>query len=247
MYPTSGRPTTSSSVQSRTVVATPSGVSAHVSVTPATYVRIAHRICKSLSTNEFISYQEPALANSIQLLPTRILDDWMRQRPTTSPVLPDDLNSFTLVALRTLLKRAVDNGRAGAAEQELLVLLAAPGPYELWMNRQELRDALRRLAEEIEGSGSSASSDESGSVGSESSSCGPDFAPFAPALRDMLEVNETQRWEAHRRRAEGSLEEMNGDGRTILRMYGEYMNAFNGLFDSASTQGAERSGSWIGD
>ena len=49
--------------------------------------------------------QDPALANTLQFLPTRVLDDWMRARPGARPVLPDDLNAFTLVALRALLKR----------------------------------------------------------------------------------------------------------------------------------------------
>ena len=156
----------------------------------------------------------------MQFLPTRILDDWMRQRPLTHTVT-DDLNSFTLLALHTLLKHLRTRNQAGPTEEELLALLSAQCPYELWMNRQAVRDTIKQLVEEAE------DSDES--VDSQASTCSAAFAPFVPALDEMLKVNDEQRWEMHDRRARGTLGELEHDSRKTSEYYQKYFQAFRKL------------------
>ena len=68
-----------------------------------------------------------------------------------------------------------------------------------------------------------------------SSACSAEFAPYVPALRDMLAVNDAQRWEMHERRVEGTLEKVGEDREASARYYGEYMVAFNGMLRSANT------------
>ncbi|KAI0692186.1 hypothetical protein C8T65DRAFT_745247 [Cerioporus squamosus] len=157
-----------------------------------------------------------ALADDIQFIPTRVLDDLMRRRPLSHTVT-DDLSSFTIVILRALLKCTCSHGQADPTEERLLSLLSAQCPFELWMNRQQVRDILQELAEEAENS--------DGSVDSQISTCSRDFAPFVPALHEMLQVNDEQRWEMHRLRAEGRLDRVNHSLESTHRYYEDYTRA----------------------
>ncbi|KAI0751146.1 hypothetical protein C8Q80DRAFT_1352200 [Daedaleopsis nitida] len=160
-------------------------------------------------------------SDDVQFVPTRILDDWMRNRPLTHTAT-DDLNSFTLLVLRTLLARLASQGAAGATEHELLALLSAQCPHELWMNRQQVRDVLKRLADD---------SDDRSEVSADSaaSTCSTGFAPFVPALDEMLRVNDEHRWEMHQLRAEGSLERLERDRQRVGGYYDEYVSACHRL------------------
>ena len=157
-------------------------------------------------------------------MPTRLLDDLMRRRPLTHTVT-DDLNSFTLVTLRALLKRSCDQGEADRAEEELFALLSAQCPFQLWQNRQQVRDVIQALAEDAE------DSDATSASSSEASTCSRHFAPFVPALHDMLQVNDEQRWEMHRLRAEGKLDCGLSDPQSTEQYYGEYLRALSKMPD----------------
>ncbi|RPD67474.1 hypothetical protein L226DRAFT_566179 [Lentinus tigrinus ALCF2SS1-7] len=156
------------------------------------------------------------LADEIQFIPTRLLDDLIQRRPLTHTVT-DDLSSFTIVTLRALLKRISTEGQSDTTEQELLALLSTQSPFQLWQNRQQVRDMIKGFAEEAE--------DSDGSVDSRASSCSRGFAPFVPALHDMLEVNDEQRWETHRLRAEGKLDRITADSQITEQYYREYLRA----------------------
>ncbi|RDX55287.1 hypothetical protein OH76DRAFT_1396686 [Lentinus brumalis] len=158
------------------------------------------------------------LADDIQFIPTRVLDDLMQRRPLTHTVT-DDLSSFTIVALRALLIRLSTEGHADAMEEQLLALLSAQCPFELWMNRQQVRDEIKQLAEEAEDSDASADS--------QASTCSRHFAPFVPALHEMLQVNDEQRWEMHRLRAEGRLGHLEDDSESPAaeQYYRDYIRA----------------------
>ena len=162
----------------------------------------------------------------MQFLPTRILDDWMRQRPLTHTVT-DDLNSFTLLALHTLLKHLRTRNQAGPTEEELLALLSAQCPYELWMNRQQVRDVLKQIVEAADDSDSSEES-----VDSLASTCSVEFSPYVPALHEMLRVNDDHRWEMHELRAEGQLGRLDADRQSVRRYYEEYLGALSRLSEA---------------
>lgn len=185
------------------------------------------------------------LEGDIRFLPERILDDCLRGREPTQTV-PDDLNAFTIVALRTLLARASSEGTCGNAEDEMLALLGTECPNELWENRQEVRDRIRMLADEVDEPQSRCrragvavvDPGSSGLVGDSGRSRG--ITPFVSGLRNMMEVNEDQRWELQGRRARGSsLEE--GVEQTA-GYYGRYLGAVQTLLPGTPSSSLSASG-----
>lgn len=152
------------------------------------------------------------LGGELAFLPERILDDCLRGREPVHTV-PDDLNAFTIVMLRTLLARsATDPERE--AEREMLEQLGAECPNELWANRQAVRDRIRTVADEVE----------------EGRAAGlPGIAPYVRGLRDMMDVNEEQRWELQARRGRLNQDRDKEGPGSAGGEYAKYLEALDGM------------------